>query len=333
DMSALSGVVLPQQEQDPQLLKREFPYLRNAKIPAFTCQRPQILLGLPHSKWMVSLETIYDDREESAPIAEKTPLGWTVSGSHWSSRSIFHVCEGSQNECLHSDIEDNETMTLEELHETIRQFHSFEMMGIYGDKKYLSRDDAKAMQIMRHTMRQVGNRYEIGLYWKDKDCKLPDNYQTALNRLKTTEKRLKKLNMVEWANNHQMLLRELGFVRKATKDDLEPVVPHKRINYVIGFVTFNKNKQPPKARWVVDTASKHNGISLNSKLLKGPDNLIPLTQALFHFRERPIAIVGDVTKMYHQILIKKEDQQVQRFLWRDCDDTREPTIYIFQTML
>jgi hypothetical protein len=333
DMSALSGVTLPLQEQDPKALMSEYSYLRNAKIPAFSRQRPQILLGLPHSRHMVSLETICDDSQESAPIAERTPLGWTVSGSHWSSKSVFHICEEGQASCSHAELEERDGITLNELHETIKHFNSFDVLGICENRQHLCRDDSTALKIMRHTMRQVGERYEIGLYWKAEECTLPNNHATALKRLRTTETRLKKLDMVDWANQHQKTLQDLGFVRKATENDLNPKTPHKRVNYVIGFVTFNQNKSPPKPRWVVDTASKHDGVSLNSQLLKGPDNLIPLTQALFHFRERAIATVGDVTKMYHQILIKKEDQQVQRFLWRDCDESREPTTFIFQSML
>ena len=37
--------------------------------------------------------------------------------------------------------------------------------------------------------------------------------------------------------------------------------------------------------------------------------------------------------MYHQINIKAEDQQAQRFLWRDCDNLKEPEIFIYQCMV
>lgn len=79
-MIALQKLSLPKQEQDPEAIKAEYPYLTNALIPKFTEQRPQILLGLPDAKWMISLETIVDFTQESAPIAERTPLGWTICG-------------------------------------------------------------------------------------------------------------------------------------------------------------------------------------------------------------------------------------------------------------
>jgi len=332
-MIALPKLSLPVQEQDPEAIKAEYPYLRNALIPNFTEQRPQILLGLPHAKWMISLETIVDFTQESAPIAERTPLGWTICGGSVPSKSIFHCCE-SDSQCIHKLETEQEKESLQELHELVKYYNSFESLGtVDSDKNYLCKEDIQALDVQNRTMIRDGNRYEIGLYWRNDDCSLPDNYSTALKRLCATEARLKHLGMTQWANDHQKSLREQGFVREATQDDLNPGVAHKRINYVVGFVTFNNNKQPPKPRWVVDTACKHGGVSLNSRLLKGPDNLVPLTQALFHFRERKVAVVSDVTKMYHQIRIKPEDQQVQRFLWRNCDSSKDPTIYIFQNML
>lgn len=332
-MIAMPKLSLPRQEQDPEAIKKDYPYLRNALIPGFTEQRPQILLGLPHAKWMISLETIVDFTQDSAPIAERTPLGWTICGGSGTSKSIFHCCE-SEMQCVHKLETNQEKESLQELHELVQYYNSFEALGTVDSKnEYLCQDDMRAKNIQKNTMKRVGNRYEIGLYWNDDECTLPDNYSTALKRLQATEARLRHLGMTEWANDHHKSLLEQEIMRVATQEDLKPEIPHDRINYVIGFLTFNNNKQPPKPRWVVDTACKHDGVSLNSRLLKGEDNLIPLTQALFHFRERKVAVVSDVTKMYHQVKIKPEDQQVQRFLWRNCDSTKEPSIYIFQNML
>lgn len=67
---------------------------------------------------------------------------------------------------------------------------------------------------------------------------------------------------------------------------------------------------------VWDSAAKSNGMSLNAVLLKGPDQLTSLPEILYSFRFKPIAISGDIRQMFHQVLIKKVDQDLQRFLWR-----------------
>ena len=51
-----------------------------------------------------------------------------------------------------------------------------------------------------------------------------------------------------------------------------------------------------------DAAATYRGTSLNSELLTGPDMLLSLPGVLLRFREEAVAIVGDVEKMYHQVL-------------------------------
>ncbi|XP_062713978.1 uncharacterized protein LOC134290794 [Aedes albopictus] len=42
-----------------------------------------------------------------------------------------------------------------------------------------------------------------------------------------------------------------------------------------------------------------------------------LTTVLYRFRQRQIAIAGDIREMFHQIQIRPQDRQAHRFLWRD----------------
>ena len=49
---------------------------------------------------------------------------------------------------------------------------------------------------------------------------------------------------------------------------------------------------------------------------------------VLRFREREVALVGDISKMYHRVLIPLQDQHVHRFLWRNLDTDRKPDVYI-----
>ncbi|XP_075157968.1 uncharacterized protein LOC142231235 [Haematobia irritans] len=62
-----------------------------------------------------------------------------------------------------------------------------------------------------------------------------------------------------------------------------------------------------------------------------PDLMASLPAVLFKFRQNAVAICGDIEEMFHQVHIRPEDRDVQRFLWRDCDQNREPDVQIYQT--
>jgi hypothetical protein len=90
-MLAIENLSLPKQKQDATALKEHFSSLEKVPIPEFEQQRPQILLGLPHAKWMVTLETICDFNLDSSPIAEKTPLGWTVCYGKAPNTAVMYI--------------------------------------------------------------------------------------------------------------------------------------------------------------------------------------------------------------------------------------------------
>ena len=38
--------------------------------------------------------------------------------------------------------------------------------------------------------------------------------------------------------------------------------------------------------------------------------------------------MGDISRMYHRVLIPERDQHVHRFLWRNFNTQREPDVYV-----
>lgn len=105
----------------------------------------------------------------------------------------------------------------------------------------------------------------------------------------------------------------------------------KPVWYLPVFPVFNKNK-PAKTRIVWDAAARSHGVSLNSTLLKGPDLLSSLPGILFKFRQRQVAFSADIEQMFHRIYIREEDRHAQRFLWRGCDTTKDPDVYVMNVM-
>ena len=65
---------------------------------------------------------------------------------------------------------------------------------------------------------------------------------------------------------------------------------------------------------------KNTGILLNNKLLTGPTIQDDLMSIIMRWRKYKIAIKADIAKMYRQILIREEDINYQRILWRESSD-------------
>ena len=82
-----------------------------------------------------------------------------------------------------------------------------------------------------------------------------------------------------------------------------------------------------KVRLVFDSPSKgHDGLSLNHYLEKGPNYINSLPDALASWRWNEVAFIGDIRKMFNQILVHPDDQVFHRFLWRSKIST-SPTLY------
>ncbi|XP_065084915.1 uncharacterized protein LOC135707112 [Ochlerotatus camptorhynchus] len=109
-----------------------------------------------------------------------------------------------------------------------------------------------------------------------------------------------------------------GYVRKLSPEELRE--PKDRIWYLPIFPVFNPNK-PNKVRIVWDAAATVGGVSFNSVLMKGPDLLTALPFVLYRFRERPIAVSGDIAEMFLRMLMNPLDQHCQRIFWCNRDGT------------
>ena len=86
-----------------------------------------------------------------------------------------------------------------------------------------------------------------------------------------------------------------------------------KVWYLPHLPVVNPNKEKP--RIVFDCAAQHRGVSLNSKVLQGPDLTNKLVGVLTRFRLHQIALMADVEAMFHQVRVKTDDQDALRFLW------------------
>ncbi|XP_062703000.1 uncharacterized protein LOC134285705 [Aedes albopictus] len=320
DVRTVAELLLPSQTLNlPELCER-FPHLKGLPITSYQEVRPRILIGMKDQH----LSLIQKSREGALhqPVAVKTRLGWAVCGggnqdnSANLTHSVFHVC------ACDSPTDDN-------LHQKMKEYFAVDSLGIAQPMKTLrSSEEERALSLLEARTVFKGDRYETGLLWRHDNPRLPDSLPMALQRLQCLKKRMdKNPELAEALNQKISDFVVKGYARKLNEEELSR--KHPRIWYLPIFPVTNINK-PGKIRMVWDAAATAYGVSLNSVLLKGPDQLSELFTILIQFREGRFALSGDVREMFLQVLMRPEDQQCQRFLWYDQDGTL--SVYVLQVM-
>lgn len=326
DVRTVRSLNLPMQSVNVNELKTRYPYLLDTPLESYDKAVPKILIGIDN--WKLGIPTDSKEGKWREPVATRTRLGWAVHGFYDNTGKIgqnnninhihhsYHTCDCSSDENLSALVKD---------------FFSMDNFGVKIPETALeSKHDKRARELLDATTVRVGNRYETGLLWKNDEIELPDSKPMALRRLMCLERKMSKEPQL--ANNLKQQINDYvtkGYARKLSTQEL--LTDHHRKWYLPIFTVVNPNK-PAKVRLIWDAAAKVDGISLNSALLKGPDQLAPLINVLYCFRQRPIAICGDIKEMFHQVRIKEQDQHSQRFLWRDGNTKKAPDTYVMQVM-
>ena len=89
----------------------------------------------------------------------------------------------------------------------------------------------------------------------------------------------------------------------------------KIINYIPHQAVTKVNK-PGKIRVVFDAGARYKKTSLNENLQKGPDLLNNLVGILLRFRKGRYCVMANIEKMFHQVLVREQDREALRFVWR-----------------
>lgn len=241
------------------------------------------------------------------PVAVETQLGWVISGPLEYSQSADRERAVSVN-----FVGKDSTMT-ERLEEDIQVLWDLETLGITeSDEVYEEFVDNICFN---------GDRYSVKLPWKEGRDILDSNYELSLSRMKGQVKKLRK---------EPEVLREYDSVIKEqlASGVIERVAELERpdgVYYIPHLAVIRKEASTTKLRVVYDASAKSGkeGTSLNDCLHKGPSLTPLLFDILIRFREKRVALIGDIEKAFLNIEVDKEDRDFLRFLW--FDDVYDPT--------
>ena len=114
--------------------------------------------------------------------------------------------------------EDESTM---QLHQQVEKFWASESYG-FGNEcdSANSVEDNRALEILEGTTRLKNGRYEVGLLWRDDNCRLPNNRLLGEKRLKQLKKRFDR--NPEFAEQYRAVMNDYvvkGYAVKLSKEE------------------------------------------------------------------------------------------------------------------
>ncbi|XP_053690800.1 uncharacterized protein LOC128743113 [Sabethes cyaneus] len=310
----VAELILPKQEMQFREIAARYPHLQGLPVEDYDAEEPKMMIGLDNMHVFAPLESRVGRPGE--PIGVRSQLGWTVYGQEnqcsLSSAVVnFHAVEPVSNQALH---------------DMIRSQYVMEEAGVTPAGIPESAENERAREILQSTTVRVGCRFETGLLWRDDERKFPDSYPMAVRRMQALERKLLKNEALRQNVEKQITDYQLkGYAHIATPAELVDTDPAAVWYLPLNVVT--NPKKPGKVRLVWDAAATVNGVSLNTELLKGPDMLTSLPAVIQRFRERSVGFGGDIQEMYHQIRIRAEDKQAQRFLYRPSSNDK-PQVFV-----
>ena len=244
---------------------------------------------------------------EGSLVAQETFFGWIVSGV------ISVPGTAGSTTC--------QLLTLGDLHEdAVRNLWSLEGIGIRSDEELAS---SKVLEDFESSIRFTDGRYEVPLPWKQGEhvgeyaVELKSNLPAAESRLQSLSCKLDRDPDLRSRYNAVLSeMEESGVIEEVPSEEF--VTSHPTF-YLPHHPVVKESSETTKVRPVFDaSACGPNGVSLNDCLEVGPCLMPNLVDVMLRFRRWRYAVTADIIKAFLQISLRKEDRDVQRFLWL-CD--------------
>ncbi|XP_048506918.1 uncharacterized protein LOC125500006 [Athalia rosae] len=238
---------------------------------------------------------------DGQPIMQKTQLGWIISGevavAHHKKNQTHQFCGFVTDEQI-SD-----------------QLHRFWKLEECNGRSHYTREERACEEHFQQThFRKNDGRFIVQLPLRRDFSQLGDSKQTAIKRFHAVERKLSrqphlKAQYIKFMDEYESLNH-----MTAISDSL-PAVQH--VYYIPHHAVLKEDSLTTKLRVVFDGSCKTTaGTSLNDILLVGPTIQQDLFSIILRFRQHKYVFTADIEKMYRQIIIHKDQRDLQRIVWR-----------------
>ena len=164
-----------------------------------------------------------------------------------------------------------------------------------------------------HLYLKEEQRYMVRLPRKDGTLQMGESRTQAPNRAKANERFL--IRKGSWPKFHAVIQEylDLSHAQLVSPEDL--LLPPTSSYYMPVHAVHKQSSSSTKLRAVFDASAKtSNHVSLNDLLAVGPTLQPTLDQILLRFRTYPVALSGDISKMYREVLLHPDDRSYHRFI-------------------
>ncbi|XP_036345845.1 uncharacterized protein LOC118755102 [Rhagoletis pomonella] len=246
------------------------------------------------------------------PLLQKTRFGWMLSGGGQQTPKLssFVVRQRSS-----TDIDCSTRLDY-----LVRRF--WEIDHVIEPIAKTTKEELDCEEHFRQNYSRLSSgEYSVRLPMKSSVESLGDSYLQALHRFRSLERKLTrnpqlKEQYVAFINEY-LDLNHMSLVSSKDVHDCKFFLPHHCV--------IKDDSTTKKLRVVFDgSAATTSGLSLNDLLMSGPTIQPKLFNILIRFRSFPVALTGDICKMYRCVRVTAPDDMLQCKLWRDSpqDDLR-----------
>ncbi|GFT66155.1 integrase catalytic domain-containing protein [Trichonephila clavipes] len=235
--------------------------------------------------------------DNSHLVLQNTVFGYVVSGS------VDHT-QVTENR-IHCGL-----IVDDDLNKTLKKF--WEIEGVHIEPKVDTEVSLCEDHFVRTHRRNCEGRYVVSMALnKDPSC-LGNSKDIAIRRLNSLWKWLSRdSNYLSLYAEFLKEYEELGHLERVVESSEPPThyyIPHHGV--------LRPEKLTTKLRIVFNGSSPTTtGISLNNILLKG-EVKEDVFETISRFRRHKFAFTTDIQKMYRQILINHDQQDLQRIIWK-----------------
>lgn len=238
--------------------------------------------------------------EPSDPVAVDTKFGWVLSGPLKGERDRVSASVNFVNcKNVKENLKLKEAEGLESLEQSVKKLWDYETAGI-------QHEETDVHEALKDEISFNSERYTVNLPWKEGHERLPSNYYNSLKRLKGQIRKLQQ-------DPDTLIEYDRVIKDQLEKGIIEPVCnleEEGKLFYLPHHPVIRREAKTTKLRVVYDASAKEGGkgVSLNDCLHIGPALTPHLYDVLVRFREKRVAIVGDIEKAFLNVEIARKDR-------------------------